>query len=107
QWDPAVDVLLNRLPNQFLASERRRRGSSPEQMIGQLAAGLDENDAMVIFPEGGNFTPRRRLAAIARLRSRGLADAAHRAEQLRHVMAPRPGGMLAALEAAPTAGVIF
>jgi len=108
QWDPAVDVLLNRLPNQFLAPERRRhRDSSAARTIGELAAGLDENDAMVIFPEGGNFTPRRRLAAIARLRSRGLADAARRAEQLRHVMAPRPGGVLAALAAAPTAGVIF
>ena len=108
QWDPAVDVLLNRLPNQFLAPERRRRGrGSAEQMIGALAAGLGESDVMVIFPEGGNFTPRRRLAAIARLRSRGLFGAAAQAEELRHVLAPRPGGMLAALAAAPKAGVIF
>jgi 1-acyl-sn-glycerol-3-phosphate acyltransferase len=108
QWDPAVDVLLNRLPNQFLAPERRRRGDrSVEQMIGALAAGLAPNDTMVIFPEGGNFTPRRRLAAIARLRSRGLSEAARQAERLRHVLAPRPGGMLAALAAAPKAGVIF
>lgn len=108
QWDPAVDVLLNRLPNQFLAPEWRRRGGrSAEQMIGALAAGLGESDVMVIFPEGGNFTPRRRLAAIARLRSRGLFGAAAQAEGLRHVLAPRPGGMLAALEAAPKAGVVF
>lgn len=108
QWDPAVDVLLNRLPNQFLDPQQRRRtAGSVETMIGDLAAGLDHDDVMVIFPEGGNFTPRRRLAAIARLRSRGLAEAASRAEQLRHVLAPRPGGMLAALDAAPKAGVVF
>lgn len=109
QWDPAVDVLLNRLPNQFLAPPRRRRcGAAPvEEMIAGLAAGLSDTDVMVIFPEGGNFTPRRRLAAIARLRSRGLAEAARQAERLRHVLAPRPGGLLAALDAAPAAGVMF
>jgi 1-acyl-sn-glycerol-3-phosphate acyltransferase len=107
QWDPAIDVLLNRLPNQFVAPGHRRGEWSVEQMAGALAAGLDDNDAMVIFPEGGNFTPRRRLAAIHRLRSRGLTDAADRAEGLRHVMAPQPGGVLAALDAAPKAGVIF
>jgi 1-acyl-sn-glycerol-3-phosphate acyltransferase len=107
QWDPAIDVLLNRLPNQFIAPSARRRGQPVEQLIGRLAAGLDDNDAMVIFPEGGNFTPRRRLAAIRRLRSRGLNDAANRAAKLRHVMAPQPGGVLAALDAAPKAGVIF
>jgi 1-acyl-sn-glycerol-3-phosphate acyltransferase len=107
QWDPAVDVLLNRLPNQFIAPVDRRRGRPVEETIGQLAAGLDDNDAMVIFPEGGNFTPRRRLAAIHRLRSRGLTRAAQRAEGMRHVMAPQPGGVLAALDAAPSAGVVF
>lgn len=107
QWDPAVDVLLNRLPNQFVAPGHRRRDWSVEQMAGALAADLGDNDVMVLFPEGGNFTPRRRLAAIDRLRSRGLADAADRAERLRHVLAPQPGGMLAALDAAPKARVIF
>ena len=61
----------------------------------------------MIFPEGGNFTPRRRLRAIARLRSLGLERMALRAERMRHVLAPQPGGMLAALDAAPDAGVIF
>jgi 1-acyl-sn-glycerol-3-phosphate acyltransferase len=106
QWDPAIDVLLNRLPNRFLAPAGDRDGSVTEQ-IGHLAAGLDDNDAFVIFPEGGNFTPRRRLRAIARLRSRGLERMALRAERMRHVLAPQPGGLLAALDAAPDAGVIF
>ncbi|HEY8472100.1 MAG TPA: 1-acyl-sn-glycerol-3-phosphate acyltransferase [Natronosporangium sp.] len=107
QWDPAIDVLLNRLPNQFLAPGHRRGDWSVERMAAELAADLDDNDVMVIFPEGGNFTPRRRLAAIHRLRSRGLTEHADRAEELRHVMAPQPGGVLAALDAAPKVGVIF
>ncbi|NBE80544.1 1-acyl-sn-glycerol-3-phosphate acyltransferase [Micromonospora rubida] len=106
QWDPAIDVLLNRLPSRFLAPAGNRDGPVAEQ-IGHLATGLDDNDAFVIFPEGGNFTPRRRLRAIDRLRSLGLERMALRAERMQHVLAPQPGGLLAALDAAPDAGVIF
>ncbi|MEV4624134.1 1-acyl-sn-glycerol-3-phosphate acyltransferase [Asanoa sp. NPDC049573] len=105
QWDPAVDVMLNRLPNRFIAPQRDPEGL--EKLVGNLAIGLDENDAFVIFPEGGNFTPRRRLRAIELLRARGLHRMAAKAEKMRNVLAPRPGGLLAALDAAPDAGVIF
>jgi 1-acyl-sn-glycerol-3-phosphate acyltransferase len=105
QWDPAVDVLLNRLPTRFITPHRE--SGSVEEHVGNLAVGLDENDAFVIFPEGGNFTPRRRTRAIERLRQRGLDRMAERAERMRNVLAPRPGGLLAAMEAAPDAGVIF
>ncbi|MFI7605805.1 1-acyl-sn-glycerol-3-phosphate acyltransferase [Micromonospora sp. NPDC049366] len=108
QWDPAIDVLLNRLPSRFIAPPRDGdQGAELLRQIGHLATALDDDDAFVIFPEGGNFTPRRRLRAIARLRSAGLERMARRAEGMRHVLAPRPGGVLAALEAAPEAGVIF
>ncbi|QOC90520.1 1-acyl-sn-glycerol-3-phosphate acyltransferase [Micromonospora craniellae] len=106
QWDPAIDVLLNRLPTRFIAPGREGQGSFTEQ-IGHLAADLDDNDAFVIFPEGGNFTPLRRLRAIARLRDRGHEQMAVKAEAMQHVLAPQPGGLLAALDAAPDAGVIF
>jgi 1-acyl-sn-glycerol-3-phosphate acyltransferase len=106
QWDPAVDVLLNRLPNRFISPGHT--GTQPlEQEVGQLAEGLDDNDAFVIFPEGGNFTPHRRVRAIARLRDRGLKDLAVRAENLQNLLPPKPGGLLAAIDAAPDAGVIF
>jgi hypothetical protein len=36
-----------------------------------LAAGLDAGGALVIFPEGGNWTPLRWRRAIERLRRRG------------------------------------
>jgi 1-acyl-sn-glycerol-3-phosphate acyltransferase len=104
QWDPAVDVLLNRLPNRFISPGRT---GTLTQEVGELATGLDENDAFVIFPEGGNFTPRRRVRAIAWLKARGLKDLAVRAESLRNLLPPKPGGLLAALDAAPDAGVIF
>lgn len=56
QWDPAIDVLLNRLPNRFIAPGDKR-AEPVETQIAHLATGLDANDAFVIFPEGGNFTP--------------------------------------------------
>jgi 1-acyl-sn-glycerol-3-phosphate acyltransferase len=106
QWDPAIDVLLNRLPTRFIAPGHDRRGALEEQ-IAQLATGLDDDDAFVIFPEGGNFTPFRRIRAIERLRALGLHSMARRAEAMEHVLAPRPGGLLAALDAAPGADVVF
>lgn len=101
--DPALDVLVGRVPHCFLPTV----GGRAEDAIGDLAAGLGPGDALVIFPEGGNFTPRRRRRAIASLRRRGLRRRASRAERMRHVLPPRDGGALAAIAAAPTADVIF
>ena len=105
-WDPAIDVILHRIPARFIspnpgASERI------EEQIGELATGLDENDAFVIFPEGGNFTPQRRERGIERLRKLGMHRMAARAERMTNVLAPRPGGVLAALAAAPDADVVM
>lgn len=112
QWDPAVDVVLNRLPNRFIApppASGRRRPSDRalQERIRDLASDMGPNDALVIFPEGGNFTERRRSRAIERLRAAGLSAAAERAARLQNVMAPRPGGFFAAVDASPDADVFF
>jgi 1-acyl-sn-glycerol-3-phosphate acyltransferase len=105
-WDPAIDVLLNRIPARFI-SPNPKAGANLDEQIASLAANLDANDAFVIFPEGGNFTPERRTRAIERLRKIGLDKMAARAEAMTHVLAPRPGGFLAALDAAPDADVVL
>lgn len=105
-WDPWIDVVLNRIPARFI-SPNPREGQDLESQIAGLASNLDDNDAFVIFPEGGNFTPERRERAIAKLTSLGLHKMAERAEQMIHVLAPRPGGFLAALDAAPEADVLL
>ena len=105
-WDPAIDVLLGRIPARFITPDPAE-GADLEAQIAALATDLDENDAFVIFPEGGNFTPRRRQRAIDRLRKLGMERMAQRAEQMTHVLAPRPGGFLAALDAAPDADVVL
>jgi 1-acyl-sn-glycerol-3-phosphate acyltransferase len=105
-WDPAIDVILHRIPARFITPNP---GTSErlEDEIAALATGLDEDDALVIFPEGGNFTPRRRERGIERLRKLGLERMAVRAEAMTNVLAPRPGGFLAALAAAPDADVML
>jgi 1-acyl-sn-glycerol-3-phosphate acyltransferase len=106
QWDPAIDVMLNRLPSRFVVPGSGPSGEVAAE-VGALAAGLDHNDAFVIFPEGGNFTPARRERAIARLRALGLHRLADRAAAMRHVLAPRSAGLLAALDVAPEADVVW
>lgn len=105
-WDPAISVLLSRIPASFI-SPNPGPDHGLEARIARLGEGLDANDALVIFPEGGNFTPERRERAIARLRRLGLDGMAERAEQMMHVLAPRPGGVLAALDASPGADVLM
>ena len=105
-WDPAIDVLLHRIPARFI-SPNPKEGAGVEDQIAELATGLDENDAFVIFPEGGNFTARRRERGIERLHKLGMHRMADRAEAMTNVLAPRPGGFLAALEAAPDADVVL
>jgi 1-acyl-sn-glycerol-3-phosphate acyltransferase len=103
QLDPLVDVYLNRLPNAFLAAGA---GNSTAR-VGRLAEGLGDEDALLIFPEGGNFSEGRRRRAIDRLRMKGMEPQAEAAERMRHVLPPRPGGVAAALAAAPHADVVL
>ncbi len=111
QLDPAIDVYLNRVPNRFINPKPRRgsasAGEDVEAEIATLAAGLTDTDALLIFPEGGNFTDQRRAKAIERLRGYGLETMAERAERMESVLAPKPGGLMAAHRAAPQADMIF
>jgi 1-acyl-sn-glycerol-3-phosphate acyltransferase len=105
-WDPMISVVLSRIPARFITPNPGPK-EDLEAQIAELATGLDGNDAFVIFPEGGNFTPQRRQRAIDRLHRLGMDRMAQRAEQMIHVLAPRPGGFLAALDAAPDADVVL
>ncbi len=106
QLDPVMDIYLNRLPNRFI-TPNPGAGERPVDAIRSLASGMTAHDAFVIFPEGGNFTPDRRLRAIERLREGGYEEAAARAVKLRNVLPPRPAGTVAALAAAPDADAVF
>jgi len=106
QWDPAVDVILNRLPVTFVPVGRKG-GDDLIESIRTLAATMDLDDAFVIFPEGANYTEGRRKRAIQKLREIGRPDLAERAEDLKRTLPPRSLGVTTALAAAPTSDVFF
>jgi len=105
QLDPGVDVVANRLPNVFVGRHRGARLFT--EQIARLASGLDSSGALVLFPEGGNWTPARWRHGIRRLRRSGREDLARRAAAMPNLLPPRPGGALAAIQACPSADVIF
>jgi len=106
QLDPSVDIVGNRLPNVWITSRHSGERTSTEQ-IERLARGLDERGALVIFPEGGNWTPHRWRRGIRKLENLGRSDLAERARDMPNLLPPRPGGTLAAISACPHADVIF
>jgi 1-acyl-sn-glycerol-3-phosphate acyltransferase len=99
--DPVVGTVIERLPTVPIDQ------ADDCSDVCDLARGLDRRAALLIFPEGGNFTEDRRARTIAWLRRAGHHGRADRAERLKHVIAPRPGGALAAMRGAPDADVIF
>jgi 1-acyl-sn-glycerol-3-phosphate acyltransferase len=102
--DPAVDLLAHRLPHAVLNTDDP---SECEAQIARTAAALDRHGVLLLFPEGGNFTPQRRRQAIRSLRRRGDRTAMTAGERMRHVLPPRPAGTVAALRASPTSDVVF
>jgi 1-acyl-sn-glycerol-3-phosphate acyltransferase len=105
-WDPFFNHVVRRLPFHFCEQ-------NPSDPVGELrevmasAATIERDGAMIIFPEGGNFTPARHLEALQRLEARGQSDRADMARRMTHVLPPRTAGTLAALEACPEASVVF
>jgi len=102
--DPCLDIVGHRLPNHFVD-----RGASDTTAdlaaLGRLGRDLGPEGAVVVFPEGGLFTPERRDRALARLEAGG-SPRVEVAAGLRRLLPPRPAGTLALLAAAPDADVV-
>ncbi len=99
--DPALDILLTRIGCVFIG-----RGDGPGvavTAVGELASRLTSRDALVLFPEGSDWTPARHRRAVRKLRRKGMNAQADAAAAMPHVLPPRPAGTFAALAAAPTA----
>ena len=105
QLAPSPDVLGNRLPNVFIQHSKVGESLFTEQ-IERLAAGLDATGALVIFPEGANWTPGRWRRGIRRLEHADRSDLAAKAKDMPNLLPPRPGGTLAAIKACPDAAMI-
>ena len=106
QWDPLFDSMGNRLPNRFITHDKKD-ASRYTRVIGELAQGLRDQDAFVLFPEGKDFTQRLRLKAIEYLNEKGFTKHAEKATAMLNVLPPRHRGPLAAITNAPEADVAF
>jgi 1-acyl-sn-glycerol-3-phosphate acyltransferase len=82
------------------------RGGRARHQIHDLAASLGGGQALLLFPEGANFTWLRWRAAITELRSTGRIRAASRALRQSHTLPPQTGGATAAVTGAPSANVL-
>jgi 1-acyl-sn-glycerol-3-phosphate acyltransferase len=102
--DPCVDLIGHRLPHAVLDTSNREES---EARIRTVASELGRRGVLLLFPEGANFTVQRRRLAIGKLWRIGRRRQAAAAEQMSHVLPPRPGGALAALRGHPSADVIF
>jgi len=104
RWDPGLDVILSRLPCCFI---RQGDGARMASRLTELARGLDSGDAILLFPEGGNWTPVRHRRAVVRLIRAGRRQAAADAQSNPNVLPPRPSGVLACLDGRPDLGVVI
>lgn len=95
QWDPGLDVVLGRLPSCFV---RRGRRDWITARLTKLASQMNADDAILMFPEGGNWTPGRHRRTIARLTGAGRRRAAADAASNPNVLPPHAAGVLACLK---------
>lgn len=105
-WDPFMNHMMLRLPHRF-CDPNPKDPAADLLAVGDMCATMDDDSVMIIFPEGGNWTPGRWESAIERLESRGRADLAARATQMTHVLPPRSAGAVSALQARDDLTVVF
>lgn len=100
--DPGFDLIYGRLGSVFIP---RDDGPAALAQVQQMTDSASDNTAFVIFPEGRLFRPSVRDRGLAKLVEKNPERGA-RLASLEHVLAPRPGGVLALLAALPDADVV-
>lgn len=105
-WDPCLDIVGHRLPNVFVDRSGKTRDAELER-VANLAKDLDDRSAVLIYPEGTRFTPKKHAAAIAKLDGAGESELSAIAREYKNVLPPKLGGPLALLANAPGVDVVF
>ena len=101
---PSLDLFGHRLPNYFVTRSSNLREKEVSS-IASLASGLNQ-DACVIFPEGTFYSTHRFQRSVAEIASSD-PHRVSRVQNLKHILPLRPGGILALLNSAPDADLIF
>ena len=100
--EPTLDLASDHLPLCFVGHSGERARSR----IHDLAAAMSPGDALLLFPEGANFTWPRWRRAVLTLSASGAHGAARRARRRTYTLPPHRGGATAALMASPAADVL-
>jgi 1-acyl-sn-glycerol-3-phosphate acyltransferase len=101
--DPGFDLIYQRTGHCFI---NRAAPDFARVQVRQVASPLDERTAVVIFPEGRLYGPALRDHSLTRVAQRD-PERARRLGALRHVLPPRPHGVVDLLNAAPRADVVL
>ena len=104
-WDPCLDVVGHRIPNYFVD---RDTADNHEEVanLGRLAAGMESDEVLVIFPEGTRFS-KAKLGRAVDVVSRASPDRSASVQRLQHVLPIRTAGVLAVLQNSPTSDLLF
>jgi 1-acyl-sn-glycerol-3-phosphate acyltransferase len=102
---PCLDVAGHRVPNCFVS----RSGQNTAEEVARvraLASDLGADDALLLYPEGTRFTPKKLTRALEKL-ERTAPERRARLSAARTVLPIQPGGVLGVFEAAPEADLVI
>jgi 1-acyl-sn-glycerol-3-phosphate acyltransferase len=105
-WDPFLSHIMLRLPYHFV-EQTPKDPAADLVAIAEMCSTMNDDSVMIIFPEGGNWTPGRRDRAIESLVETGRQEQADRAARMTNVLPPRSAGAAAALQAREDVTVVF
>ncbi len=105
-WDPFINHMMLRLPNVFLEQNPKDK-ISELAAITEMCATMDDHSVVIIFPEGGNWTPNRWQGSIEAFENLGRPDRARSAAGMPNVLPPRSSAVAAALAARDDMTVVF
>ncbi len=102
-FDPCVDVVGNILPNYFVdrTGDRRQELEGIRSLVEELGS-----DGVLIFPEGTRFSKEKRRQVLETL-GRDSPELRAQAETFERVLPPKPGGVLALVDALPEVDCVF
>jgi len=100
---PTLDMAADPLPLCFVG----HRGPRARRRIHELAAAMSPGEALLLFPEGANFSWPRWRRAVSSLSAAGAHGAAQRASRRTYTLPPHRGGAAAALLGSPEADVLL
>ncbi len=105
RFDPCLDIVGHRIPNHFVA---RGSGDNTEELghLRTLVTDMEGDECAAIFPGGGLFTAGRPGPGGREADRAGLAAGADGRPLTATSCRPRPGGVNAFFDGAPTANVV-